>query len=112
MFRNEATAKPARRAVREPLVPSFCSFRLVSCEPSGHAPSVSASAFPGPRGRAMLDELRRYVVMAPRPFVVDLAKSEGMFLATVDGQKLFDWAGYYGAKLIAHNHPRLFEPDY
>jgi L-lysine 6-transaminase len=60
----------------------------------------------------MLDELRRYVVMVPRPFVVDLAKSEGMFLATVDGQKLFDWAGYYGAKLIAHNHPRLFEPEY
>jgi L-lysine 6-transaminase len=60
----------------------------------------------------MLEELRRYVVMDPRPFAVDLDKSEGMFLATVDGQKLFDWAGYYGAKLIAHNHPRLFEAAY
>ncbi len=60
----------------------------------------------------MLDELRRYVVMTPRPFAIDLAKCEGMYLATVDGQRLFDWAGYYGAKLIAHNHPRLFEPPY
>jgi L-lysine 6-transaminase len=60
----------------------------------------------------MLEELGRYVVASPRPFVVDLERSEGMFLATVDGDKLFDWAGYYGAKLIAHNHPRLYEPDY
>jgi L-lysine 6-transaminase len=35
-----------------------------------------------------------------------------MFLVTVDGDRLFDWAGYFGAKLIAHNHPRLYEPQY
>ncbi len=60
----------------------------------------------------MLEELGRYVIATPYPFVVDLESSEGMFLATVDGQRLFDWAGYFGSKLIGHNHPRLFEADY
>jgi L-lysine 6-transaminase len=59
-----------------------------------------------------LDELRRYVIAEPKPFVVDLARSHGMMLATVDGDEIFDWAGYFGSKLIAHNHPRLYEPDY
>ena len=68
--------------------------------------------YPGPVSARMLDELGRYVVATPYPFVVDLEHSEGMWLATVDGQRLFDWAGYFGSKLIGHNHPRLNEPDY
>lgn len=60
----------------------------------------------------MLDEMRRYVLYDPWPFVVDLEAGAGMWLATVDGQRVFDWAGYYGAKLIGHNHPRLREPEY
>ncbi len=60
----------------------------------------------------MLEELGRYVIATPYPFVVDLEKSEGMWLATVDGQRLFDWAGYFGSKLIGHNHPGLYEPSY
>ncbi|MBC8104606.1 MAG: aminotransferase class III-fold pyridoxal phosphate-dependent enzyme [Cytophagales bacterium] len=60
----------------------------------------------------MLDELGKYVIATPYPFVLDLARCEGMYLATVDGQRLFDWAGYFGAKLIGHNHPRLYEPEY
>lgn len=60
----------------------------------------------------MLAEMRRYVIADPYPFVVDLEHSAGMWLATVDGDRLFDWAGYYASKWIAHNHPRLFEPDY
>ncbi|RYG41075.1 aminotransferase class III-fold pyridoxal phosphate-dependent enzyme, partial [bacterium] len=60
----------------------------------------------------MLDELGRYVIAEPQPFCVDLAASSGMELATVDGQRLFDWAGYYGSKLLGHNHPGLSEPDY
>ena len=67
---------------------------------------------PGPRSQAMLDEMARYVRYEPWPFVVDVAGSAGMYLATIDGQRLFDWAGYYGSKLIAHNHPRLSEPGY
>jgi L-lysine 6-transaminase len=61
---------------------------------------------------SLLEEMRRYVVAEPRPFVVDLARSSGMYLATVDGERLFGWTGYFGAKLIAHNHPALYEPDY
>lgn len=60
----------------------------------------------------MLEELRRYVIAEPQKFCVDLATSEGMYLATVDGQRLFDWAGYYGSKLVGHNHPALNEPSY
>src|ERR1700733_14902338 len=68
--------------------------------------------FPGPRSRVMLEELSRYVIAEPYPFVIDLEHCEGMWLATVDGQKIFDWAGYFGSKLIAHNHPRLYEVEY
>jgi L-lysine 6-transaminase len=35
-----------------------------------------------------------------------------MYLVTVDGQELFDWGGYYGSKLLGHNHPKLQEPEY
>ncbi len=60
----------------------------------------------------MIAEMQRYVVYHPWPFAVDLANCRGMSLATVDGQTIFDWAGYYGSKLIGHNHPRLQEPEY
>ena len=60
----------------------------------------------------MIRELSRYVITDAQPVVVDLARSEGMWLATVDGQKIFDWAGYYASKLIGHNHPGLYEPEY
>lgn len=61
---------------------------------------------------AMLDELRRYVVMDPWPFVVDLPRCHGSYLVTVEGREILDFAGYYGSKLIAHNHPGLSDPDY
>ena len=67
---------------------------------------------PGPRAAAMMAELSRYVIADVQPVVVDLANSEGMWLATVDGQRVFDWAGYYASKLLGHNHPGLYEPDY
>ncbi|HOX06567.1 MAG TPA: aminotransferase class III-fold pyridoxal phosphate-dependent enzyme [Planctomycetota bacterium] len=70
------------------------------------------SPFPGPESRKLIAELERYVLTEPWPFVVDIERSSGMWLATVDGQRIFDWAGYYGSKLIGHNHPRLNEPDY
>jgi L-lysine 6-transaminase len=60
----------------------------------------------------MLLEMGNYVIAEPYPFAVDIEKCHGMYLATVDGQELFDWAGYYGSKLIAHNHPGLYEPEY
>ena len=60
----------------------------------------------------MLEQLRRHVIADPFPFAIDLARCHGSWLVTVDGQDIFDWAGYYGSKLIGHNHPRLAEPDY
>lgn len=70
------------------------------------------SRYPGPMSQQMLEELSRYVIAEPKPFAIDLEKSEGMWLATVDSQRVFDWAGYYASKLIGHNHPRLYEPEY
>ena len=72
----------------------------------------AAPRYPGPRSREMIAEMQRYVIYHPWPFVLDIAGGAGMSLATVDGQRLFDWAGYYGSKLIGHNHPRLQEPAY
>lgn len=69
-------------------------------------------AFPGPASAALIEELGRYVIADVKPFVVDLARCEGMWLGTVEGQRLFDWAGYYASKLIGHNHPGLYEPEY
>jgi L-lysine 6-transaminase len=60
----------------------------------------------------MLEELGRYVIATPQPFAIDLERSHGMWLVTPEGQELFDWAGYYGSKLIGHNHPGLYEPEY
>lgn len=77
------------------------------------APNPSSpSGFPGPISRQMLEELGRYVIATPYPFALALARCEGMWLVTVDDQRLFDWAGYYGSKLIGHNHPGLYEPAY
>lgn len=72
----------------------------------------STTQFPGPVSAQMLEELGKYVIATPYPFAIDLAQCKGMWLETVDGQRLFDWAGYYGSKLIGHNHPGLYESDY
>ena len=69
-------------------------------------------SYPKPRSQAMLAELSRYVIAEPKPFVVDLAHSRGIWLATVDGDRLMDWCGLYGARLLGYNHPRLYEADY
>ncbi len=61
---------------------------------------------------AMLAELGKYVIATPYPFALDLEQCKGMWMTTVDGQKLFDWVGYYGSKLVGHNHPGLYEPGY
>lgn len=74
--------------------------------------STTLGVYPGPVSKSMLNELQSYVVCEPQPFVLDLAGGEGMWLKTVDGQKLFDWMGYYGSKLIGHNHPGLYEESY
>jgi L-lysine 6-transaminase len=76
------------------------------------ATATQRSAYPGPLSARLLEELGRYVISEPRPFALDLERCAGMELVTVDGQRLFDWAGYYGSKLIAHNHPALYAPDY
>ncbi|WP_080903258.1 aspartate aminotransferase family protein [Parabacteroides sp. Marseille-P3160] len=64
------------------------------------------------KSKVYLDEFAKYVVMQPFPFVVDLKHSHGMWIHTIDGEELFDWCGYYGSRLIGHNHPKMFESDY
>lgn len=68
--------------------------------------------YPKADSQRMLDELSRYVIAEPYPFVVDLEKSKGLWLATVDGDRIMDWCGLYGSKLIGYNHPRLYEAEY
>jgi len=66
----------------------------------------------GPVGRQLIEELGCYVVTEVQPFVLDAARCDGMWLATVDGGRIFDWAGFYASRLIGYNHPDLQEPDY
>jgi len=73
---------------------------------------ATVSRFPKPASAAMIEEMGRYVVAEVYPFVVDLDRCHGMWLGTVDGDQVFDWAGYYASKLIGHNHAGLSEPDY
>lgn len=70
------------------------------------------AAYPGTLSAQLIDELQEYVIVQPHPFVVDLSSCEGTWLGTVDGQRIFDWAGYYASRLIGHNHPAMNEPDY
>ncbi|MCX7806037.1 MAG: aminotransferase class III-fold pyridoxal phosphate-dependent enzyme [Planctomycetota bacterium] len=58
------------------------------------------------------DRFYRLCITENFPFVLDIGKSRGMYLRSVEGQNIFDWAGYYGSKLIAHNHPGLYEKKY
>ena len=68
--------------------------------------------YPGPKSRRMIRELGRYVLTSAEPFVLDLERCRGLWLATVDGQRIFDWGCYYGSKLLSHNHPGLREAAY
>ena len=66
----------------------------------------------GPVGDALIAELGKYVIAEVNPFVLDLARCDGMWLATVDGGKIFDWTGFYASRLLGYNHPAMQEPDY
>ncbi|WP_432798006.1 aspartate aminotransferase family protein [Poriferisphaera sp. WC338] len=74
--------------------------------------TTQTKPLPGPKSEKILDELQKYIIVDPHPYTVDLPASEGMYLATIDGDKLFDWGGYYGAKLLSHNHPDTKDPAY
>ena len=60
----------------------------------------SPQNFPGPISAAMIEELSRYVIADVYPFAVDLARCEGMWLMTVDGQRIFDWFGRLGFRRL------------
>jgi hypothetical protein len=45
---------------------------------------TTTNSIPGPRAAAMIKELARFVIADLQPVVVDLARSEGMWLMTVD----------------------------
>ncbi|MEW6753319.1 MAG: aminotransferase class III-fold pyridoxal phosphate-dependent enzyme [Candidatus Latescibacterota bacterium] len=80
--------------------------------PPDRPPPQTPRCYPGPASQPLLAELGRYVLADPYPFVLDLAHGHGMYLVTVDGQEILDWSGYYGSKLLGHNHPCLAEPEY
>lgn len=63
------------------------------------------STFPGPVSAPLIEEFSRYGVVEPRKYVIDLAACSGMKIVTIDGQEIIDWAGFYGSKLLGHNHP-------
>lgn len=84
---------------------SACHMRGMIAENGDGSKRVQSSA-------EMLEELSGYVMAEPWPFCVDLAASRGMWLATVEGTRIHDWAGQYGSRLLGYNHPRMEEPAY
>ena len=68
--------------------------------------------FPGVLSKQFLDEFNRYGIVEPRKFVIDLAACHGTWLVTIDGQSVMDWAGYYGSRLLSHNHPSYTDPEF
>ncbi|MBF0361601.1 MAG: aminotransferase class III-fold pyridoxal phosphate-dependent enzyme [Oligoflexia bacterium] len=68
--------------------------------------------YPKELSKKMIDELNEYVIVDPYPFVINLKKSHGPWMITVDGDEIFDWTGLYGSRLLGHNHPRMREADY
>lgn len=57
-------------------------------------------------------EFYQFCITENYPFVLDLRGCHGSFLKTMEGQEILDFAGFYGSKIVAYNHPRLYEPDY
>ncbi|MDY0315591.1 MAG: aminotransferase class III-fold pyridoxal phosphate-dependent enzyme [Bacteroidales bacterium] len=68
--------------------------------------------YPKPKSEKLISELNKYVIVEPYPFVVDLKSCKGMYIGTIDNDKIFDWTGLYGSKLIGYNHPKMFEQNY
>ncbi|HOM35641.1 MAG TPA: aminotransferase class III-fold pyridoxal phosphate-dependent enzyme [Bacteroidales bacterium] len=68
--------------------------------------------FPDQLSRNHIAELKKYVIVEPYPFSIDLKNSREMFIQTVEGEKIFDWTGLYGSKLLGYNHPGMFEKEY
>jgi len=61
---------------------------------------------------SLIEELQKYVIVEPMPFVLDLENCHGMWIHTLEGKKIFDWAGFYGAQLLGYNHPGLTDENY
>ena len=70
------------------------------------------SQFPGKKSNKILKEFCKYTSAGKKPFVIDLEKCHDSFLVTVDGQEILDFENHYASKLIAYNHPGLYEPEY
>lgn len=68
--------------------------------------------FPGAISKTLLDEFDQLGIVQTRPFVIDLASSRGMNIATVDGHTIIDWAGFYGSRLLGYNHAAYSEPAF
>ncbi|MBF0298482.1 MAG: aminotransferase class III-fold pyridoxal phosphate-dependent enzyme [Oligoflexia bacterium] len=68
--------------------------------------------YPKELSKKMIAELNDYVIVDTYPFVIDLKRSHGPWMVTVDGDEIFDWTGLYGSRLLGHNHPRMRESEY
>lgn len=72
-------------------------------------PSVVTAAIPGPRS---LSKLATFAdgwggTGSAASLVVDIARSNGCFVADVDGNEILDCFGYIGSLPLGYNHPSL-----
>ncbi|KAK3286742.1 hypothetical protein CYMTET_5720 [Cymbomonas tetramitiformis] len=72
---------------------------------------VYAKQFPGPKSKTVIADFRKLIRTYPWPFVVDVEACKGLYIHTVDGQRILDFAGLYGSLLLRYNHPRMTTPE-
>jgi len=68
---------------------------------------VFPKRYPGPMSQSLLTDFLACLKTYPWPFVVDLAASSGVYLATVDQQMIMDVGGLYGARMLGYNHKKM-----
>ncbi|KAK3286741.1 hypothetical protein CYMTET_5719 [Cymbomonas tetramitiformis] len=72
---------------------------------------VYTKQFPGTKSKAMITDFHKIIRTYPWPFVVDVGECEGLYISTVDNQKILDFGGLYGSLLLRYNHPRMTTPE-
>ncbi|HEY3252619.1 MAG TPA: L-lysine 6-transaminase [Polyangiaceae bacterium] len=61
---------------------------------------------------AVHDTLRRHLLVAGYPLVLDLEHSRGaLAVDALTGDKYLDFASFYGSNPLGYQHPKMLEPD-
>eukprot|EP00026_Physarum_polycephalum_P006335 Phypoly_transcript_06377.p1 GENE.Phypoly_transcript_06377~~Phypoly_transcript_06377.p1 ORF type:complete len:499 (+),score=106.12 Phypoly_transcript_06377:72-1568(+) len=72
-------------------------------------PKVITSAIPGPKSKALWEEMNQLQDPRSTHFFADYSKSKGNYVVDADGNTLLDMYGQISSIPIGYNHPALIE---